>query len=185
MNCWWKKLTHCAPSLFEQYDYSCGTFSPDGRIFQVEYAQKAVENSGWKQMDIASDYSNLEDSSSLKFLSYIHNFNNIQNRYRHQVSRWDCACGWKGFFIWIDVWFNAVTKTALTTFSPLHIFLSAYRFENACRWIEQEGLRCWLSCWNCCYWTQRRWKTARQQSQRRGSKLSRLIRPQSCSRHIN
>eukprot|EP01036_Dinobryon_divergens_P029811 gene29811-38965_t len=28
------------------YDYSCGTFSPDGRIFQVEYAIKAVENSG-------------------------------------------------------------------------------------------------------------------------------------------
>mmetsp|Transcript_23039 Transcript_23039/g.49867 ORF Transcript_23039/g.49867 Transcript_23039/m.49867 type:complete len:203 (-) Transcript_23039:435-1043(-) len=28
------------------YDNSCGTFSPDGRIFQVEYAQKAVENSG-------------------------------------------------------------------------------------------------------------------------------------------
>lgn len=28
------------------YDYSCGTFSPDGRIFQVEYAQKAVDNSG-------------------------------------------------------------------------------------------------------------------------------------------
>jgi len=33
-------------SLF-QYDYSCGTFSPDGRIFQIEYAQKAVENSGF------------------------------------------------------------------------------------------------------------------------------------------
>jgi 20S proteasome subunit alpha 7 len=29
-----------------QYDYSAGTFSPEGRIFQVEYAQKAVENSG-------------------------------------------------------------------------------------------------------------------------------------------
>mmetsp|Transcript_21470 Transcript_21470/g.36341 ORF Transcript_21470/g.36341 Transcript_21470/m.36341 type:complete len:203 (+) Transcript_21470:154-762(+) len=28
------------------YDNSCGTFSPDGRIFQLEYAQKAVENSG-------------------------------------------------------------------------------------------------------------------------------------------
>lgn len=28
------------------YDYSCGTFSPDGRIFQIEYANKAVENSG-------------------------------------------------------------------------------------------------------------------------------------------
>lgn len=28
------------------YDYSCGTFSPDGRIFQLEYASKAVENSG-------------------------------------------------------------------------------------------------------------------------------------------
>ena len=25
-----------------QYDYSCGTFSPDGHIFQTEYAQKAV-----------------------------------------------------------------------------------------------------------------------------------------------
>ncbi|CAH0477841.1 unnamed protein product [Peronospora belbahrii] len=28
------------------YDYSAGTFSPEGRIFQVEYAKKAVENSG-------------------------------------------------------------------------------------------------------------------------------------------
>jgi len=28
------------------YDYSCGTYSPDGRIFQIEYAVKAVENSG-------------------------------------------------------------------------------------------------------------------------------------------
>ena len=30
-----------------KYDYSCGTFSPDGRIFQLEYATKAVENSGY------------------------------------------------------------------------------------------------------------------------------------------
>lgn len=28
------------------YDYYCSQFSPDGRIFQVEYAAKAVENSG-------------------------------------------------------------------------------------------------------------------------------------------
>jgi len=28
------------------YDYSASTYSPDGRIFQVEYANKAVENSG-------------------------------------------------------------------------------------------------------------------------------------------
>lgn len=28
------------------YDYSAGVFSPDGRIFQIEYASKAVENSG-------------------------------------------------------------------------------------------------------------------------------------------
>uniref|UniRef100_A0A8C6STS1 Proteasome alpha-type subunits domain-containing protein n=1 Tax=Neogobius melanostomus TaxID=47308 RepID=A0A8C6STS1_9GOBI len=31
------------------YDLSASTFSPDGRVFQVEYAMKAVENSrtGW------------------------------------------------------------------------------------------------------------------------------------------
>ncbi|RWS21113.1 proteasome subunit alpha type-3-like protein, partial [Leptotrombidium deliense] len=28
------------------YDLSASQFSPDGRVFQVEYAQKAVENSG-------------------------------------------------------------------------------------------------------------------------------------------
>ena len=29
------------------YDLSASTYSPDGRIFQIEYANKAVENSGY------------------------------------------------------------------------------------------------------------------------------------------
>jgi hypothetical protein len=32
--------------IFLQYDLSASQFSPDGRVFQVEYAHKAVENSG-------------------------------------------------------------------------------------------------------------------------------------------
>lgn len=32
--------------LLFQYDLSASQFSPDGRVFQVEYAIKAVENSG-------------------------------------------------------------------------------------------------------------------------------------------
>lgn len=37
-------LNHC--NLLFQYDLSASQFSPDGRVFQVEYAAKAVENSG-------------------------------------------------------------------------------------------------------------------------------------------
>eukprot|EP01129_Flabellula_baltica_P003096 TRINITY_DN12942_c0_g1_i1.p2 TRINITY_DN12942_c0_g1~~TRINITY_DN12942_c0_g1_i1.p2 ORF type:complete len:258 (-),score=63.49 TRINITY_DN12942_c0_g1_i1:806-1579(-) len=33
-------------SIGAGYDLSCSTYSPQGRIFQVEYADKAVENSG-------------------------------------------------------------------------------------------------------------------------------------------
>lgn len=29
-----------------QYDLSSTTYSPDGKVFQTEYAQKAVDNSG-------------------------------------------------------------------------------------------------------------------------------------------
>jgi hypothetical protein len=39
-------LTRCACLRFPQYDLSASTFSPDGRIFQTDYAQKAVDNSG-------------------------------------------------------------------------------------------------------------------------------------------
>ena len=37
----------CLQLLYFQYDLSASQFSPDGRVFQVEYAQKAVENSGY------------------------------------------------------------------------------------------------------------------------------------------
>lgn len=33
-------------SEFLQYDLSVSTFSPDGRVFQTAYAQKAVDNGG-------------------------------------------------------------------------------------------------------------------------------------------
>uniref|UniRef100_A0A8C3JW64 Proteasome alpha-type subunits domain-containing protein n=1 Tax=Calidris pygmaea TaxID=425635 RepID=A0A8C3JW64_9CHAR len=38
-------------SIGTGYDLSASTFSPDGRVFQVEYAMKAVENSSnWDKM---------------------------------------------------------------------------------------------------------------------------------------
>lgn len=33
-------------SIGTGYDLSVTTFSPDGRVFQIEYAAKAVDNSG-------------------------------------------------------------------------------------------------------------------------------------------
>jgi hypothetical protein len=35
-----------------QYDLSVGTFSPDGRIFQTDYAQKAIDGSGYVQSSL-------------------------------------------------------------------------------------------------------------------------------------
>jgi len=40
----WFRSSLAARAL--QYDLSTGTFSPDGRVFQTDYAQKAVDNSG-------------------------------------------------------------------------------------------------------------------------------------------
>ena len=34
-------------SIGTGYDLSVTTFSPDGRVFQIEYAAKAVDNSGY------------------------------------------------------------------------------------------------------------------------------------------
>ena len=48
-----------------QYDLSASQFSPDGRVFQVEYAQKAVENSG-------SDIRNILSKISLYLTSYLY-----------------------------------------------------------------------------------------------------------------
>lgn len=43
-------IVACKPSgsrfSVPQYDLSAAQFSPDGRVFQIEYAMKAVENSG-------------------------------------------------------------------------------------------------------------------------------------------
>jgi 20S proteasome alpha/beta subunit len=43
--------------VLTQYDFSAGTFSPEGRIFQVEYAKKAVENSGCVSVCVAPMWS--------------------------------------------------------------------------------------------------------------------------------
>ena len=39
-------LLRSACLVMVQYDLSVATFSPDGRVFQVEYAGKAIEKSG-------------------------------------------------------------------------------------------------------------------------------------------
>lgn len=41
-----KTIDFCCFFFCYQYDLSASQFSPDGRVFQVEYANKAVEGSG-------------------------------------------------------------------------------------------------------------------------------------------
>ena len=50
--------------LLFQYDLSASQFSPDGRVFQVEYAHKAVENGGWVSLVLflINSYVNIDQS---------------------------------------------------------------------------------------------------------------------------
>ncbi len=43
-----------ATPLPSQYDLSCATYSPDGKVFQTEYAQKAVDGSRYAQAQRAA-----------------------------------------------------------------------------------------------------------------------------------
>ncbi|RRT40964.1 hypothetical protein BHE74_00024668 [Ensete ventricosum] len=44
---YWRKKRSTMSSIGTGYDLSVTTFSPDGRVFQIEYAAKAVDNSGY------------------------------------------------------------------------------------------------------------------------------------------
>ena len=46
MRCDTNQLCNKMSSIGTGYDLDCTSYSPDGRIFQIEYAGKAVENSG-------------------------------------------------------------------------------------------------------------------------------------------
>lgn len=43
------------PVLVLKYDVSATTFSPEGKIFQLDYAAKAVENSGYVEKNRLKD----------------------------------------------------------------------------------------------------------------------------------
>lgn len=47
-------------SIGTGYDLSVSTYSPDGRIFQVEYAAKAAENSGCVDLPQLASSSNTD-----------------------------------------------------------------------------------------------------------------------------
>uniref|UniRef100_A0A7C9CN83 Proteasome alpha-type subunits domain-containing protein n=1 Tax=Opuntia streptacantha TaxID=393608 RepID=A0A7C9CN83_OPUST len=82
-------------SIGTGYDLSVTTFSPDGRVFQIEYAAKAVDNSG-----SASSSRSLSNSSSLSAFtkgnpnSILYSFEfhspGFQDCHRHQMQGWNC-----------------------------------------------------------------------------------------------
>ncbi|KAL6009797.1 Phosphoprotein associated with glycosphingolipid-enriched microdomains 1 [Asimina triloba] len=45
-----KRTPERMSSIGTGYDLSVTTFSPDGRVFQIEYAAKAVDNSGYRPL---------------------------------------------------------------------------------------------------------------------------------------
>ena len=61
-----------------QYDYSVATFSPDGKVFQTEYAQKAVDNSSYA---LTSVYDACAANSGVSRPEY------VQDSYRLAVQR--------------------------------------------------------------------------------------------------
>ncbi len=56
-------------SIGTGYDLAVTTFSPDGRVFQIEYAAKAVDNSGYSLSLKALDRFQL--LSALQFLFFL------------------------------------------------------------------------------------------------------------------
>nr|SVE71271.1 EOG090X0C09 [Daphnia similis]SVE71903.1 EOG090X0C09 [Daphnia similis] len=71
----------------QKYDLSASQFSPDGRVFQVEYAQKAVENSG---------------SSSRRSFSFLREENSLNIRQHTTLSNGNSRKEFVQFFVITD-----------------------------------------------------------------------------------
>jgi 20S proteasome subunit alpha 7 len=93
------------------YDLSSSTFSPDGRIFQIEYASKAVENAGTalglkcldgivlavekplaNKMLLASSsrrIHTIDDNSGIAFTGFVSDARQITNRARSEAMSYE------------------------------------------------------------------------------------------------
>ena len=52
------------PIAQSQYDQSVNTYSPDGKLYQVDYAYKAIENSGYVRAPLTGLKRLAEDTGS-------------------------------------------------------------------------------------------------------------------------